>query len=560
MLASRQTRSPADDRPAASEPPGTSAARTGCIAAGWVHVFLVAVLLVAFVVSALTSLLGDSCTFDEPAHVRIGLAALVYREYEPAVVSHRPPLAAMWSVLPLVCSRDVELPRAFHELDGVRVLWQHGDGHALLVRCRLMTLLLAVGLAGLVYRFARELGGRWPGVLALALYVFCPNIVAHARLVGDDLAAAAGLTAATYALWRWYERPSRGRLVCAGLGTGLALCLKHVGVFVLPAAAVLCWLDARRSCGAAAMPPPARPVLVQTLRAVLTMYATAALVLWAAYGLEVQFRDLIPVPVPSYWQGWSHLFRHAASGHAAYLAGRLSQHGWWYYYFVAMALKTPLGLLGLIALSMLGSGQLLRRRPVAALVLILPAVLILAASTRSGQNIGLRHVLPVYPPMFIWVSQLAAADLRFFARRSLIVLLAVCHAVAGLSAWPDYLPYFNSLAGGPRGGHRWLLDSNLDWGQGLIALRQWMQGHDVSEIQLEYFGTVRPDAYGIRWRPLEPGATGWVAISASRLAGIGLADPDRFAWLRELVPVDHAGYSILIYRVEPKRTKACGSV
>jgi 4-amino-4-deoxy-L-arabinose transferase-like glycosyltransferase len=517
---------------------------------GWAHAGIAAGLVGALVVQALYGLVRDSCTYDEPANVRIGLAALRYGEFSPSVTGHHPPLPFMWGVLPLALSPDVQLPSSFGSLNGVRVLWQHGEGHGLLMRCRSMTLVLSVCLALLVYGFARGLGGPAAGLFALALYVFCPNVLAHSHLVTNDISACLGVTATTYALWLSYQRGTILSIGIAGITAGLALGAKLTGILVLPLVFVIPAIR-RRSGGMMIDGPWSGQSWPRgCVKEISLLLSLIFVTVWAQYGFAVQIRRLVPIPAPAYWDAWGRLLVHAVDGHPSYLGGRVSAHGWWYYYFVALALKTPLGLLGLWSLAVLLLARSIRCAPVGTLCIAFPIVLLLAAATGSGQNIGVRHVLPLYPLSFVWLGQLASRGFHFFGRSLLLGCLLCSHIIASLSVAPHYLAFFNMLAGGPTQGSRWLADSNLDWGQGLIELRSWMQANDVEELALEYFGIVKPGDYGIRSHALSEGESGWVAISVNSLLGLYLEDSSRFAWLRHETPRGHAGYSILIFYLE----------
>jgi Dolichyl-phosphate-mannose-protein mannosyltransferase len=515
----------------------------------WGHISAVVLLVVALVVQASWALVRDSCTYDEPANVRIGLAALCYGEFSPSVTGHHPPLPFMWGVLPMLVSPDVQLPRSYGELHGVRVLWQKGDGQTLLMRCRSMTVVLSVGLAMLVYSFARDLGGAGAGLFALALYVFCPNVLAHSHLITNDIAASLGLTAAAYALWITYKSPTRLSMCIAGITSGLALGAKLSGVLVLPLLFLLPAIRLRPGT-------PKHESLSSMysgrwgyFQEVAILLSLVFVTVWAQYGFDVEFRNLIPIPAPAYWNAWKQLLAHAANGHTSYLGGQVSSQGWWYYYFVALALKTPLGLLGLWIVAVVLLRRLIRHEPIGTLCVVLPFILLLLSATQSGQNIGVRHVLPLYSLSFVWVGQLVSRPFHFFGRSMLLGCLLVAHIVAGVSIAPHYLTYFNALAGGPSKGSRWLADSNLDWGQGLIDLRRWMQSNEVDELALEYFGIVKPADYGIRSHAVTEGETGWIAISVNSLLGLYVQDSTRFDWLQKEIPHSHAGHSILIFSV-----------
>jgi hypothetical protein len=191
--------------------------------------------------------------------------------------------------------------------------------------------------------------------------------------------------------------------------------------------------------------------------------------------------------------------------------------GWWYYFPLAMTFKTPLATLAVVGLSLLTSvGSLMRiaqRRSSRiggwdwACLAIIPATY-MANAMSTNLNIGLRHVLPVYPFLFI-VAGLVVS--RWISSGRRIVWAFVGFAAVGLaaesaSAYPNYLSFFNAAFGGSRGGLQLLSDSNLDWGQDLPALAEWQRKNPTTKLYLLYFGTADSAAYGIRCSHL-PG--GW---------------------------------------------------
>jgi hypothetical protein len=207
----------------------------------------------------------------------------------------------------------------------------------------------------------------------------------------------------------------------------------------------------------------------------------------------------------------------------------------------------------------------------------------------SSLNIGYRHLLPILPLLFVYASKLASDDFRFpilnsqlanrvvqFAVRyglsTILVILVGWQAFSALSIYPHYLAYFNEIVGGAENGYRYLVDSSLDWGQDLPALKDYLDKEGIDQIYLSWFGPARPERYDIRYRPL-PGfplyqgsaetyafnpyqpAPGFYAISATNLQGVMFEDHDTFAWFRDQVPLSRPGHSLFVYRVpEPKRS------
>ena len=235
-----------------------------------------------------------------------------------------------------------------------------------------------------------------------------------------------------------------------------------------------------------------------------------------------------------------------------YLMGQFRAEGWWYYFLVAYAVKTPIPMLLLIPLAVWhwrrhGGGWFNE------VFLLLPAVTLFVLVSATAYQVGVRYLLPIYPLLFIFVSRTA----RVFTRRPVGVaagiVLAVWYLSTPLRFHPDYLAYFNELVGGPKHGIAYLDDSNIEWGQHLKRLKRYLDDHRFDKVKLAYFTTGRPEHYGIRaeWMRLAdlartpaPGiyiVGDYDLIRARAYYGID--------WLKRYEVVDRIGYSIYVFRV-----------
>ena len=252
----------------------------------------------------------------------------------------------------------------------------------------------------------------------------------------------------------------------------------------------------------------------------------------------------------------------------AFLMGKISVGGFWYFFPVAFAVKTPIAIL-LLLVGGVGALIGLARRGcdnfLTAAFVLLPIVVLLGAAMTTHINIGLRHILPIYPLVLLIC---AAAVVRAFAHSQTVGRVVAAVAIVATTAevaraYPDTLTFFNAFAGGPEGGSRFLVDSSIDWGQDLKPLGEWMTAHNVAHINLAYFGTANPASYGINASEL-PGSTfsfgastdvalpGYVAISATVQRGVYLPEASRriYASFDSRTPVAYAGHSIAIYWVD----------
>ena len=262
-----------------------------------------------------------------------------------------------------------------------------------------------------------------------------------------------------------------------------------------------------------------------------------------------------------YARGLVFVAQHSAA-RPTFLLGELRDGGFPYYFAVTFLLKTPLPLLLLTAIALARMPRLGRRD---ALLVWLPVVVYLAATATRGLQIGHRHLLPIYPFLFLAAGEAAAALRSWRAPKGawLAGALALWYAGGTLRQHPHHLAYFNELAGGAGNGWRLLVDSNLDWGQDLKRLAEWLRDNPAPGLKLSYFGSADPAYYGITsealpgytsphaphiTREIRPGDV--VAVSATNLQGVYLEPEDRLLMerVRALRPIARVGYSIFVFR------------
>jgi hypothetical protein len=302
---------------------------------------------------------------------------------------------------------------------------------------------------------------------------------------------------------------------------------------------------------------------------------------------------IIPLPA-EYLQGIDVQRKDFEIGLPSYLRGEWRNRGWLYYYLYALAVKEPLGISLLAAWGFILA--ILRHRSCACwydeLTLCLPVVVILSlVSSQTGFNHHMRYVLPVFP--FVAV---ATAKLAFFLRPDrprlaiLVLALLAWAIISSVRVCPHSMSYFNELAGGPENGHNHLLDSNIDWGQDLLSLKEWYSSHpEARPFGLAYYHFLDPRLVGIEFQtpplgpdigsstenlnnpaPIGPQA-GYYALSVNFLRGGTFVAPDgrggyswisrrdAFAYFRHFQPIARAGYSIYIYHVTPHQAGAVRS-
>ena len=252
----------------------------------------------------------------------------------------------------------------------------------------------------------------------------------------------------------------------------------------------------------------------------------------------------------------------------AFLAGDYSDVGWWYYFPVAFLIKTPVALILLLAGGMAAYVKRWRLWGREGTVfVVLPIVVYLGTAMTARINIGLRHILPIYP--LVLVAAAAGAKELLAAKRSrgriVLGVLTLFWLLEFGRAYPNNLAFFNQLVGGPANGSKYLVDSNLDWGQDLKPLKGWMDRNGVANINLAYFGSADPAYYHISGTYLPgspffvpdrsislPQLPGYVAVSATVLSGVYFDGRGRafYKALRDQEPLADIGHSIHVYWAE----------
>jgi hypothetical protein len=607
------TRKRTSTEPAADSPPINESAGRHRLASALVLGYFV--LLFGFM--SISSLLQKSPTIDEPAHLFSGYSYLKWGDFR-ANPEH-PPLAKMWAALPLLAF-DIKDPRparphwdlileneqGYATINAAEdMLFVDNNGETLFFYARLQMVLLGMALGIFVYRWSKELFGFGAAAVALFLFAFDPNILAHSQVVHTDVPFAAFFFAGSYFFWRALGRLTRRNLLLTALFFALASATKYSYWAILLAWAILgaakifssepllCELGGVRSVSQ-------RGRKTIAVGAILAAAGIAAyLFTWAVYGfryhaipggqLSLTMAQVMPPGKPLlrglvafitdhhlFPEAWIYgqLYTLKYLTRPAYLLGEISPNGFLGFFPVVFAVKTPLpALILLIASAAVWTPRRGARRE---LFLLVPVVVYFSLAIFSRINIGLRHILPIYPFLFVLLGG-GAAELwsrgGAWVKRGL-VLLAVWHLWSSIAVYPHYLAFFNELAGGASNGHEVTLDSNLDWGQDLKGLKLWMDAKRVKKIKLLYFGYIDPEFYEINatypagnpWLDYDPPAirtpetAEYLAISATLLYGSELfldqKDPNRaktaefvrsFRWKE---PVAIVGHSIRVYRLD----------
>ena len=494
---------------------------------------------------------ANSVTFDENFHVPAGVAIVARGDF--GVSANQPPLvkAAYGAAALAAGARVPEFPpgdslTSREALGGEAFLRANADRyHRVYFAARAVALALSLVLATLVWRFARRLYGGAAGLLALALYALAPEALAHAGIAGVDLPTGLGFLATVYGFWGFLVTGRPKWWAWTAAAWTFTFLTRFTAVQLLP----ILVLQAIAAMTLARVRHPKR-----VWAGLLLLVPVALLAVNVAYGFRGSFAPLeryrfeaesfrrvqalaprLPVPLPSDYVRGLHDVALMSEAHRVetFVLGRITRDSVPYYYPLALLVKWPLGFWGALLVRAAWGWRRRGHRPffLRGILLGIAIGIPLATAVLGNLNVGVRYLFPILPFLCVWCGALAGraalgAAGKHARRPALVaaVLLAGIQGVESGMAAPYPLSFFNRVAGGPGGGGRIVNDSNVDWGQGLIALRSAMRRFHVERVHLVYHGTTDPAVYGIDSVPYlggEPGTeSDWLAVSSYYMAGL----------------------------------------
>ena len=553
----------------------------------------------------------DSPTRNEVQHLVAGISHWRLGRFELFQVN--PPLIRMVAAIPVLaahpktnwCHYDLRPGRRSERIVANDFFEANQQRTFLLITlARLACIPFSLLGAVFCFQWSRELYGIGAGTLALALWCFSPAILGHGHLITADVGAAALGVAAAYMFWRWLRWQTWWASLGAGIALGFAESVKTTWIvlFVLWPILWFTWRLLQTRTQTAYW-------LVREFGQMLVILFSALCILNVCYGFEGTFRQLgkyefiseslggprdplsltwernrftqgcftkIPLPLPKdYLMGIDVQRGDFERGLPSYLRGEWADHGWWYYYLYALAVKVPLGtwclLILAIGVTIFGRGYNASWRD--EMVVLVPGLAILIfVSSQTGFSVHSRYVIPALPFFFIWISKVARVfEKKPFTKKRWIMAIAVALALmwsvtSSLLVYPHSLSYFNELAGGPENGAEHLLDSNIDWGQDLFYLKDWLDEHpEVTLDGLAFFSSYPATLANISETPYPlPGPPddnstaeddyaqedlgpkpGWFALSVNEI----YSRSKQYRYFLKFKPVSMAGYSIYIYHI-----------
>jgi hypothetical protein len=564
-------------------------------------------LLLVMWLQLIFSVRRESISWDEPDHTFAGYMG--WKAHDFGWNPEHPPLVKAVATLPILWM-PLYVPESQNRNFKVETVLDGAEFNArniskdILTRMRMAASVFAMLLGVLIFLAAREMFGLRAGFIALALYAFDPNFLAHGALVTTDTGVSCFIFATVYTFYRYVKSPTALRLAVTCLAAGLALGSKHTGLLALIMIGILGLCELVWPGASADDDSPAadvvtkKPSRLTTGRMILALGivgVAAVILLWSFYGFRYSARPAglaidpplaitaahVSSPVlastlltfskyrllpESYLYGIADI-----SGvndfYTAYLFGKIYPHGSHWYFLAVLAIKSTLPFLILLAcaIAVAAKGRLRGRREI--LFLTIPPIFYLLVAMASHMNIGVRHILPMYPFLYVFVAGAAAilwTSSRVWA--ALICVLLAWQAVGALRIYPDYMAFGNEAWGGPNAVPKYLSDSNTDWAQQLIAVKKYLDDRGIKKCWFVYFanGAVDPSSYGIPCKmlptveslwwlniPLETPASidGPVLMNVSDVAGFefGPAPLNPYEQFKALAPKDVIAHGVNVY-------------
>jgi len=512
-----------------------------------------------------------NATFDEPVHLESGIEWIQFGRL--TVNQMHPPLSReLIAAGPYFHGVRWQNKSDFRD-EGIAELHARGDYWHTLALARMGILPFFVLAVVATWWLARGIYGPDVALAAAVSLTLLPPFLAHAGIATTDLAVASMMPVVVVLGLRWLDEPRTSTASLLGAASGAAVLLKFSALFLVPACLVAMLFFSAAISGPR---PPGRRrghgYFILTLDVILVGF----LVVWAGYDLHVGTLDSIQlgglklgdfvsprlaslpiVPAPEFWSGLITVAWYNRISIPTYVLGDVKPGGAWYFFPVAIGVKTPIAFL---VLAVIGAGvsmnAAVKRREWHFAVPLCAAAAMLALGMSSRIALGLRHLLAIYPMLAILAGVGAVFLWHLHAAprlgRIVVVLLVMWLVMASVRAHPDYLADFNEIASS-RPEH-FLLVSDLDYGQDAARLADTLRARRIDSVTV-YLFTFRDDSLfkSVRhvsypnWRAgRPPPVTGWVAASSLLAQGV-----PGIPWLASRTPVTIVGKTIGLYWVPP---------
>jgi 4-amino-4-deoxy-L-arabinose transferase-like glycosyltransferase len=537
----------------------------------------------------------QSQTFDEADHILAGYRYWKCSDF--AANPEHPPMVKLVASFPLLFHKlsnpsplcGYANPSTRRDFLNGRAFLYSNDVDSILFQTRLFASLFTVALGAVLFASAYMMFGLGPALIALTMFVFEPNILAHGFLVTTDMGLTCCLYSAVFAFYLYLEKRTKRRLVLTGILTGTALAAKHSGVLVFPILLAIAIVDltVRPQCRSANKQSPVSERLFSLAVTLVFIGAIAYVTLWAFYGFRFAARPgahvmAIPVVDPargsllkaltiaftgllhihflpeSYLYGLKHVLAALQEGGPIFILGKTYSTGRWFYFPAVFIVKSTLGFLLLLLLATMALFFARNKNTRALSIFVIPPALYLAFCFPSNLNVGIRHLLPVYPFLIVLAAAGTWEFSKYRAARYLAALLIALHVVSSLASFPNYIPYSNEAFGGTKNTYKVLGASNVDWGQSLKAISNYVRTNHISDCWIAYLTSADPTYYETGCKLL-PTAAAWVSrddmsgpevegtllIGASELEGTWEMNP--YSQFRRTVPAENISGTVLVF-------------
>lgn len=511
-------------------------------------------ILLIFALICFFSQASESVTVDEFVHLPSGIYILKTLDWRmdnaaPPLIKCFPALSSIFTD-PKINTKLFQKSPDLYGL-GYSFMYLNKDRYKSIFsygRCMIIFLGFLLGI--LIYCWGTEIYGYKGALFALLLYIFNPNILAHSSLITMDIGVSLTIFFSVFCLWKYLKKQNTFSTIMAGIALGVAQISKFTALLLYPVYFLilmsLCIIVVYK-CKERRL-EVLKTTFIKYSKDFFIIILISIFVINLGYLFSNSFIPLseynfssrplnnffsviwagFPVPLPySYLTGFDSQLAQSAGGntfYAGYLMGEHSLSGWWYYYIIAFLVKNPVSLLIILCLVIIAwlEIKIVRNDIITFLCICLPVISYFTYfSFFTNIPIGIRYLLPVFPFLFLASGYLFNESIiKFKSVQYILTFLMISYVASLLITFPNYLSYFNIAAGGSQNGDRWLIDSNLDWGQSLPGLKRYMDKNHINEIKLGYFGRVDPEIYGINYslaekEPLE----GIYAISINFLVG-----------------------------------------
>ncbi|MFH1283638.1 MAG: glycosyltransferase family 39 protein [bacterium] len=521
------------------------------------EILLLVILSLMFVSLSTSFIFNSAPTYDEGVHLTSG-----YSYWRTGKVflnaDNHPPFTERFAAIPLLFM-DVSffgrhphfIRSSEYNFSDIFIYYNRVKAEKLINSGRFAILALGLLLGWLVFFWSKEFYGWKAGIFSFFILVFNPNIIANSSLVTTDIGFTLGFYASIFFIYMFLKKPGLLKGFLLGIFLGVCITSKFPGLIILPIISALFLYYFLKHKFNFIFPDTVKQLACM----IIGFFAIAVF----SYGFD---------ELPVYFVGLNNTFRLMEQGRSTFLCGDYSIRGWWYYFIISFLIKNQIIfiLLLLLILVKLIKTSVKTRSFLTdeVLFLLFPAVVYFFIASASKVHIGHRHILPIYPFIAVmmgsFINGFKTEKYRNFSIYSVVIL----YLSGTVFCTPNYLTYFNIFAGGSKNGYKYMIDSNLDWGQGLKNLGRYIKENNIGPIYLSYFGTADPNYYGIQYRPVGFVSTltrkgnpvdiskekrKIIAISATNLQANYYNDKSTFDYFRAQKPTKVIDHSILVYDI-----------